>query len=114
VTGFEESLKQLRALEQQELKRAHEYLEPLAARLRARSFTVHTRVVAGERPANAILDDATLHGADLIALATRGRGGLKRLVLGSVADKVLRGTGTAVLTYRPTEASQPFSQDANH
>jgi nucleotide-binding universal stress UspA family protein len=105
ITGFQESLDRLRALEQQELKRAHEYLEPLAARLRARLFAVHTRAAAGERPANGILDDATLHGADLIALATRGRGGLKRLVLGSTADKVLRGADTPVLTYRPAAVS---------
>jgi nucleotide-binding universal stress UspA family protein len=105
VTGFQEALKQLRALEQEELRQAQRYLELIAARLRVRSLTVHSRVVAGERPANAILEDASLHGADLIALATRGRGGLKRLVLGSVADKVLRGADTAVLTYRPMEAT---------
>ena len=103
VTWFHEALKQLRELQQHELKRVHDYLEPLAARLRARSFNVNTRVVADERPANAILHDAAAHGADLIALATRGRGGLKRLVLGSIADKVLRGADTAVLTYRPVE-----------
>jgi nucleotide-binding universal stress UspA family protein len=107
VTGFQEALKQLREFEEQELKRAHDYLEPLAARLRARSFNVNTRVVADERPANAILHDATAHAADLIALATRGRGGLKRLVLGSIADKVLRGADTAVLTYRAVEAGLP-------
>ena len=43
----------------------------------------------------------------LIALATHGRGGLKRLVLGSVADKVLRGADTAVLVYRPVEEPAP-------
>lgn len=105
VTGFQEALKQLRDLEQQELNRAHAYLEPLAARLRAQSFVVNIRVIADERPANAILNDAAVHRADLIALATRGRGGLRRLVLGSVADKVLRGADTAVLTYRPIEAA---------
>ena len=45
--------------------------------------------------------DASVHPTDLIALATRGRGGLKRLVLGSVADKVLRGANVAVMVYRP-------------
>jgi starvation-inducible DNA-binding protein len=38
---------------------------------------------------------------DLIALATHGRGGLRRLLVGSVADKVLRGSTTPVLVYRP-------------
>ena len=105
VTGLQEALQHLRELEQQGLKGAHDYLEALAARLRARSFNVKTRVVADEQTANAILDDAAAHAADLIALATRGRGGLKRLMVGSVADKVLRGADLAVLVYRPTESS---------
>ncbi len=105
VTGFRESLKELQELETQESKRAQEYLEPLAQRLRTRSFAVNTRVTLSERTATAILDEASANGADLIALATRGRGGLKRLMLGSVADKVLRGAATPVLIYRPTGAA---------
>jgi nucleotide-binding universal stress UspA family protein len=50
------------------------------------------------------------HGTDLIALATNGRGGLKRLILGSVADKVLRGADTPVLMYRP--ADEPAAAEA--
>jgi nucleotide-binding universal stress UspA family protein len=107
ITGFQESLKHLRELDEQESKRAYDYLEPLAERLRARSFVVRTRVARHERPAAAILDDATVHAADLIALATHGRGGLKRLVLGSVVDKVLRGADVAVLLYRPDDLSAP-------
>jgi nucleotide-binding universal stress UspA family protein len=37
---------------------------------------------------------------DLIALATHGRRGLPRLFLGSVADKVVRGSPVPVLVYR--------------
>lgn len=109
VTGFQESLTHLHKLEQEELKRAQDYLDALAARLRARSLIVNTRVVSDEQPANAILGDAASHGADLIALATRGRGGLRRLLLGSVANKVLRGADTAVLTYRPAPTAVKHS-----
>ena len=105
ITGFQESLKKLRELERQESERAQSYLDRLAERLRGRSFDVKTRVVWNERPATAILDDASAHCVDLIALATRGRGGLKRFVLGSVADKVLRGADSAVLVYRPSDES---------
>ena len=42
--------------------------------------------------------------ADLIALATRGRGGLARLFRGSVADRVIRGASVPVLVYRPDTA----------
>lgn len=38
---------------------------------------------------------------NLIAAATHGRGGLPRLVLGSVADKVLRAPTVPVLVVRP-------------
>jgi nucleotide-binding universal stress UspA family protein len=48
----------------------------------------------------ALLDLAASAGA--IAMATHGRGGIKRLVLGSVADEVVRHTHIPVLVYRPS------------
>jgi len=44
----------------------------------------------------------TTEASNLIALATHGRGGLKRLLLGSVADKLVRGAASPVLVYLPT------------
>jgi nucleotide-binding universal stress UspA family protein len=108
VSGLRESLlKQLQELDRRNWTEAQDYLERLAERLRARSLTVQTRVVSHEQPALAILDDASTHGADLIALATRGRGGLKRLLLGSVADKVVRGATKPILVCRPVDKSAP-------
>jgi nucleotide-binding universal stress UspA family protein len=49
----------------------------------------------------AIVDAARNHRADVVALTTHARRGV-RLLLGSVADKVLRGTDGAVLVLRPT------------
>ncbi len=80
---------------------AQDYLERLAERWRANSLNVHTQVIAHEQPATAILDTVSSLGADAIALTTRGQGGLKRLLLGSVADKVLRGSTTPVLICPP-------------
>jgi nucleotide-binding universal stress UspA family protein len=94
-------LKQLQEVDRQERTRAEEYLDQVAGRLRVRSLTVITRLVSHLQPATAILDDASAQNVDLIALATHGRGGLKRLLVGSVADKVLRGAITPVLVYRP-------------
>ena len=51
---------------------------------------------------------AEAHRCDLIAMATRGRGGVQRLFLGSVADKVIRGAATPVLVVNPTAGA--FSQ----
>ena len=67
-------------------------------------------MVSHEQPAAAILDDAQKNPVDLIAMATQGRGGLKRLFLGSVADKVVRGAATPVLVYRPVDRSAPAEQ----
>jgi len=73
------------------------YLEGLAQRLRGESLTVETQVVIGQSPAQAILDEARAADCDVIAIATRGRSGLPRLLQGSVADKVIRGAHTPVL-----------------
>lgn len=42
--------------------------------------------------------------ADAVAMSTRGRGGVGRLILGSVADKVIRGAPVPVLVHRPAMA----------
>jgi nucleotide-binding universal stress UspA family protein len=54
-------------------------------------------------PPRAIGECADSLGVDLIALATRGRGPVGRLLLGSVADKVLRTTNRPVLLARMTD-----------
>jgi nucleotide-binding universal stress UspA family protein len=82
---------------------AQAYLDGVAARLRQRGFHARGTVVVADHAAPGILGAAEPPAADLIALATRGHGGLKRLLLGSVADKVLRGAATPVLIYRPLE-----------
>ena len=53
--------------------------------------------------AQGILDLAESRGADVIVIATHGRSGIQRLVLGSVADKVVRGADLPVLVVRPRE-----------
>lgn len=80
---------------------ARDYLEEIAAPMRARGLTVKTQVVYAQ-PAVAILNYAADHGANLIAMATHGRSGLSRALLGSVADKVLRGAHIPLLVMRPT------------
>jgi nucleotide-binding universal stress UspA family protein len=85
---------------QQVQKHCHEYLEEAAERLRGRSLRVQTRVAFGRPAAHAILEEAGAQPGTLIALATHGRGGVARLLLGSVADKVLRGASVPVLLYR--------------
>jgi len=64
---------------------------------------VDAHVYVGERPAEAINDFAAQHGIDVIAMTTQGRGA-SRLLLGSIADKVLRSSGLPVLLRRSMRA----------
>lgn len=62
------------------------------------------RVVEGE-PADEINRAAVFAGADLLVVGTHGRHGLKRLVLGSVAEAVVHSSGVPVLTVRNRPAA---------
>ena len=81
------------------------YLNRVAKRL-IQQFHVETRVAVGGQPASVILAEAEQLGADLIAMATHGSGGLRRFVLGSVADKVRRRTAATVLLFRPRDCGE--------
>jgi nucleotide-binding universal stress UspA family protein len=58
-------------------------------------------IVDDGNPAGCILDQARTLPADLIILGTHGQGGFERLVLGSVAEKVLRKAACPVMTVPP-------------
>jgi nucleotide-binding universal stress UspA family protein len=82
-------------------KEATVYLEAVAERMRAEGLKVQTRVVIEEQPDTAILASAK-PPVDMIALETRGRGGLVRFLVGSVADKVVRGSRLPILIHKGT------------
>jgi nucleotide-binding universal stress UspA family protein len=94
-------LAEVEAWYEEERAEAQKYLERVAGPLRARPAVVHTDVLAVEQPAAAILHEARARQVDLIAIETHGRGGLPRLLMGSVADKVVRGADVPVLVHRP-------------
>lgn len=94
------------AAEPPEKTEAAHYLERVAGRLREQGLQVQTRVLVARHAADAILEEAAMGGRDscratLIALATHGRGGFKRLLLGSVADTIIRAAASAVLVCHP-------------
>jgi nucleotide-binding universal stress UspA family protein len=92
----------LRVVEYESARAAAEaYLEPLARPARQHGLRVRTRVLVAAHAAEAILKEGEALTGNLIALATRGHGGLRRMLLGSVADKVIRGAVTPVLVYHP-------------
>lgn len=76
---------------------ARNHLARVSAGLRSRGVEVSSEVVPAEQVAETLLDTARARSADLIAVGTHGAGAAERLVLGSVADKVIRGAGQPVL-----------------
>ena len=83
-----------------ETQAAHGALEREAAAMAAEGLRVEVETRPGSHPAQGILEFASEAGVGLIAMTTRGRGGVSRLVLGSVADKVIRGGTVPVLFHR--------------
>jgi nucleotide-binding universal stress UspA family protein len=80
-------------------KRAREALESLVAELDDRSEPVNTHVLAGYA-ARDIVDFAAEQAADLIVMATHGRTGLQRFLIGSVTEKVVRSAPCPVFTVK--------------
>jgi nucleotide-binding universal stress UspA family protein len=87
-----------RKIEAEAVAAAKEYLAEKAQPLSAMSH-VNTQVIVG-KPADTIASYAKKMEADLIVMATHGRSGIQRLLLGSVADKLIRTSGTEILLVR--------------
>lgn len=79
---------------------AQGYLDALAQQAAGEGAVVRTRVVVTDEVAPAILEECERGGCDLIAMSTAGRSGLRRLLIGSVADKVLRRAEVPLLLHR--------------
>lgn len=86
------------------IREAEAYLSGVAARMRALGVKEVRPSVWYGAPAPAIIDAAAINHADLIVMMTHGRTGFGRLVMGSVAESVLRGTTTPILLLRDAGA----------
>ena len=90
---------------------AEAYLFRTAIKLRDDGLRTRTDVVIGENIARSIADYAARESADLVAIATHGRGGLSRAVIGSVADALTRTSHASVLVLR---AAAPADAKVTH
>lgn len=81
---------------------AETYLARIAEELEARGLSRVRRNVwyCSAKPEQTIAKAATLNNVDLIAMTTHGRGGLSRLLLGSVAENLVRQAPAPVLLVR--------------
>jgi nucleotide-binding universal stress UspA family protein len=90
-----------RARQQQEAiaSSAREYLRTVASHLSAMHVDATIEVIEGP-PAKVILDYSKGKGVGLIAMSTHGRGGVRRVAFGSVADEVARHSSVPILLLR--------------
>jgi nucleotide-binding universal stress UspA family protein len=99
LIGYHEEIIALRRIE------AHDYLQGLAEGMEQEGVHAAAAAVLGPGVAETILNVARGDRIDLLAVATRGQGGIRRLTLGSVADKLVRAAEVPVLVIRPTKVS---------
>jgi nucleotide-binding universal stress UspA family protein len=85
-------------------QRVTDYLEKTGETFRNKGAAVKIMVRTGNA-AEEILKAAEEINADMIAMSTHGRSGLRRLAFGSVTDKVLRGASIPVLMVRAPEGT---------
>jgi nucleotide-binding universal stress UspA family protein len=79
-----------------------DYLDKVRSNTSASVADIATAIVpASSSVANEIVRYAQETGADMLAISTHGHGGLKRLLLGSVADQLVRSSSMPVLVVRP-------------
>jgi nucleotide-binding universal stress UspA family protein len=98
------------------VREAEDYLDGVKTYLARQGVDrVQTSVWYGP-PASAIVEAARVGKVDLIVMSTHGRSGLGRLILGSVAEAVLRGTAVPILLLRAEGApvEMPVGTAAEH
>jgi nucleotide-binding universal stress UspA family protein len=78
---------------------AQEYLDQLASQLNYGQVSIQKEVLFG-KTAPSLAEYANKNKVDLVVIATHGRSGVSRWVMGSVADRLLRSLHTPVLMVR--------------
>lgn len=88
------------------LAAAEQYLFGVAKRVRANGIPTLTDILISDNVAEAISDYATRQRVSLIAIATHGRGGVTRMLRGSVADALLHSATMSMLVLKPELAKE--------
>lgn len=93
-----------------EVANAQQYLATCLGHDLGRSVTVTRRVIVADDAASAILAAAESMEADLVAIATRGRGAIARAASGSVASRILRESPVSTMVIHPVLHIQDFQR----
>ncbi|MGN6564221.1 MAG: universal stress protein [Thermomicrobiales bacterium] len=88
-------------------QRGRDVLAAVLERLEAAGATIAGAELRHGPPAEAVLNEAEAVGADLIVVGSRGFGPAKRVMLGSVAEAIVRGASCPVLTVRGAPGDWP-------
>ena len=83
------------------IEKSKKYLTGVQSRLASEGMKVKTETIESNGPSYTITDYAQKNGADLIVIATHGYTGMKKMMLGSIALKVLHESNVPVLLIRP-------------
>jgi nucleotide-binding universal stress UspA family protein len=86
--------------EKRDRARAGRYLRGKVRDLKSRDIKASYQVMVGD-PAWSVMEFADKEKIDLVVMTTHGKSGLKRVLMGSVADEVIRKSGKPVLVVRP-------------
>lgn len=86
--------------EKRHVAHARRYLSGKARGIRSHDIKASYEVVVGE-PAQTIMEFSKKEHMDLVVMTTHGKSGIKRAIMGSVADAVIRESGKPVLVVRP-------------
>ena len=89
IAFFPESLAIAPQLEEELAKKTREFLEIVKKKIEKENLTCETIVSLDAQPSIPIVEEAKNRSVDLIIMGTRGTTGLKRIFLGSVAQKVI-------------------------
>jgi len=84
------------------VREAEAYLRKIEERLKAKGLKVDSHVRYGNE-AEEILDHASQKDIDCVAMTSHGRSGVKRFLLGSVAEKILRHSPKPIFLVRCTQ-----------
>jgi len=98
--AVEKALQQAHDDEKRNMTRARRYLREKLREVTAHGVKGSYHIEVGS-PAESILEFCKKESVGLVVMTTHGRGGFKRAILGSVADKLIRDPSFPVLAVRP-------------